>query len=157
MKLRGQSAMEFLMTYGWAILVMVIVIGVLFYVGVFNPGTAAPSACTLGAGFSCYSYIVYPGNGTLTLEVGQATGNAVTITGVACDARTTAGNWTSMSRTVQTGKHYVIGGIPCYKSTGIRPGAGEFYSGTIFLNYTDAETQITHTIKGDLSYRLGNA
>lgn len=34
---RGQAAVEFLMTYGWAILAAVIAIGVLAYFGVFSP------------------------------------------------------------------------------------------------------------------------
>jgi uncharacterized protein (UPF0333 family) len=38
MEKRGQAAMEFLMTYGWAILAAVIAIGVLAYFGVFSPG-----------------------------------------------------------------------------------------------------------------------
>ncbi|MDP2926089.1 MAG: hypothetical protein Q8N99_06965 [Nanoarchaeota archaeon] len=38
MNKRGQAAMEFLMTYGWAILAAVIAIGVLAYFGVFSPG-----------------------------------------------------------------------------------------------------------------------
>ena len=36
---KGQAAMEFLMTYGWAILVVLIALGALFYLGVFNPKT----------------------------------------------------------------------------------------------------------------------
>jgi len=35
---KGQGAMEYLMTYGWAILVVIIVGVVLSYMGVFNPG-----------------------------------------------------------------------------------------------------------------------
>jgi hypothetical protein len=38
MNKRGQAAVEFLMTYGWAILVAIIAIGVLAYFGVFSPG-----------------------------------------------------------------------------------------------------------------------
>lgn len=38
MSKKGQAAMEFLMTYGWAILAAVIAIGVLAYFGVFSPG-----------------------------------------------------------------------------------------------------------------------
>lgn len=34
---KGQMALEFLMTYGWAILSAIIVIGVLAYFGVFSP------------------------------------------------------------------------------------------------------------------------
>ncbi|MFP4116751.1 MAG: hypothetical protein ACLFTY_01920 [Candidatus Aenigmatarchaeota archaeon] len=36
-KKKGQAAMEYLMTYGWAILAVVIVGGVLYYYGVFEP------------------------------------------------------------------------------------------------------------------------
>ena len=36
--------MEYLMTYGWAILVIAIVLGVLYYLGVFNSANLAPKA-----------------------------------------------------------------------------------------------------------------
>jgi len=39
-----QSAMEYLMTYGWAILIIAVVLGALFQLGVFNPMTFAPKA-----------------------------------------------------------------------------------------------------------------
>lgn len=40
---KGESmAMEFLMTYGWAILASIIAIGVLAYFGVFTPGKYIP-------------------------------------------------------------------------------------------------------------------
>ena len=41
---RTQSAMEYLMTYGWAILIIAIVLGVLYYLGVFNSANLAPRA-----------------------------------------------------------------------------------------------------------------
>ncbi len=41
---RAQSAMEYLMTYGWAILVIAVVLGVLFELGVFNPANLGPRA-----------------------------------------------------------------------------------------------------------------
>lgn len=37
MKKKSQAAMEFLMTYGWAILVVLVFLGALTYFGVFNP------------------------------------------------------------------------------------------------------------------------
>jgi len=55
MKRKGQAAMEFLMTYGWAILAAVIVIGVLAYFGVFNPGKYAPKTCMISAPFGMSS------------------------------------------------------------------------------------------------------
>lgn len=50
---KGQAAMEFLMTYGWAILAAVIVIGVLAYFGVFSPATYVPTTCVLSAPLGC--------------------------------------------------------------------------------------------------------
>ena len=34
---KAQAAMEFLMTYGWAILIILVILGVLFFLGVFSP------------------------------------------------------------------------------------------------------------------------
>ncbi len=39
MKKKSQAAMEFLMIWGWAIMVAILVIGLLAYFGVFSPGT----------------------------------------------------------------------------------------------------------------------
>lgn len=46
---KGQAAMEFLMTYGWAILAAIIAIGVLAYFGVFNPSRLAGSTAVINA------------------------------------------------------------------------------------------------------------
>ena len=35
--MKGQTAIEYLMTYGWAILIILIVAGVLAYYGIFAP------------------------------------------------------------------------------------------------------------------------
>ncbi len=45
---KAQAAMEFLMTYGWAILVVLVVLGALTYFGVLNPQTFMPSRCETG-------------------------------------------------------------------------------------------------------------
>ncbi|MDO8647389.1 MAG: hypothetical protein Q7R70_03165 [Candidatus Diapherotrites archaeon] len=42
MNSKGQSALEYLMTYGWALVVIVIVVAALFAFGVFN----TPANCT---------------------------------------------------------------------------------------------------------------
>jgi hypothetical protein len=41
---KAQSAMEYLMTYGWAILIIAVVLGALFSLGVFNATNFAPKA-----------------------------------------------------------------------------------------------------------------
>ena len=44
MNQKSQSAMEYLMTYGWSILIVAVVLGALAYLGVFNPLYFAPKA-----------------------------------------------------------------------------------------------------------------
>lgn len=61
MKKRSQAALEFLMTYGWAILVVLVVIGALAYFGVLNPNILVPEKCTMASGISCKDFkIVNP-------------------------------------------------------------------------------------------------
>ena len=53
---KAQAAMEFLMTYGWALLVVLIAIGALAFFGVLDPVKFLPQSCTLGAGFACNDF-----------------------------------------------------------------------------------------------------
>jgi len=52
-KLKAQSAMEYLMTYGWAILIIAVVLGALFSLGVFSGSSLIGNACIAGPGFLC--------------------------------------------------------------------------------------------------------
>ncbi|MCC7574591.1 hypothetical protein KO361_03285 [Candidatus Woesearchaeota archaeon] len=49
MNKKGQAAMEFLMTYGWAILVVLAAIAALAYFGVLSPANLAPERTTFAA------------------------------------------------------------------------------------------------------------
>ena len=49
---RGQAAMEFLATYGWAILVVLIAIAALAYFGIFNPRMFVSEQVIFGPEFS---------------------------------------------------------------------------------------------------------
>jgi hypothetical protein len=50
---KGQAAMEFLMTYGWAILVVIAAIAALAYFGVLDPARLLPERCQFPAGMDC--------------------------------------------------------------------------------------------------------
>ena len=55
-KKRGHGALEFLMTYGWAVLVILIMIGALAYFGILNPKKFLPSRCTFGNEITCRDF-----------------------------------------------------------------------------------------------------
>ena len=49
---RSQSALEYMMTYGWAILIIVIVAGVLYSLGIFSPSSSIGTTITGFSGIS---------------------------------------------------------------------------------------------------------
>jgi len=70
---KAQSAMEYLMTYGWAILIVAVVLGALYSLGVFNGAAFLGTSCIAASGFYCNNPILSTG-GVLTVTIGQATG-----------------------------------------------------------------------------------
>jgi hypothetical protein len=77
---RAQAAMEFLMTYGWAILVVLVVIGALAYFGVLNPQNLLPDRCEMQQGFYCKDYRLSDGavdTVSFTFQNGRGTGMMV--------------------------------------------------------------------------------
>ncbi len=69
---RGQSAMEYLMTYGWAILIIAIVMAAFFALGLFKSPTG--TTCRAPSGFICDSPIYNAGTNVLSVIVGQGSG-----------------------------------------------------------------------------------
>jgi len=56
---RGQAAMEYIVTYGWAFLVILVVIGGLAYFGVITPSRWVPERCDFGAQLECKDYQLF--------------------------------------------------------------------------------------------------
>lgn len=54
--LKAQAALEFLTTYGWAFLVILIMIGTLAYFGILSPSKLLPNRCNMGSEFQCLDY-----------------------------------------------------------------------------------------------------
>ena len=76
--------MEYLMTYGWAILIISVVVGALFSLGVFAAGPKGGSgSCGSMVGFFC-SGPQLASNGLLTATIGQIGKGSVTVTGLGC-------------------------------------------------------------------------
>jgi len=154
--------MEFLMTYGWAILIMLVVIAVLFYLGIFNP--APPESCTLPNGFTCYEFDIGAG-GNIYLDIGQANGRTINITGWACNNTGTnilVWQWLSganpvwnASLSIANGRHDVLlnntAGGRNYNLTSCCPSSsGSACKARIAFNYSMAGSGLTRTAYGDI-------
>ena len=53
MNKKGQAALEFLTTYGWAFLVILVMIGALAYFGILSPKNLLPSRCNFSPEIDC--------------------------------------------------------------------------------------------------------
>ena len=52
----GQAAVEFLTTYGWVVLMILVAIGALSYYGILNPSKYLPQRCVVSPGFTCVDF-----------------------------------------------------------------------------------------------------
>jgi len=74
--------MEYLMTYGWAILVIAVVLGALYSLGIFNGANFLGGSCVAAPGYLCTNPTLGTG-GILSFTFGYQ-GPNVTIVGFAC-------------------------------------------------------------------------
>ena len=75
---KTQSALEYLMTYGWAILIIVIVAAVLYSLGIFSPSSSIGTTVTGFSGFQTTATCAP--NGTMVIQLVNELGYAVNIT-----------------------------------------------------------------------------
>lgn len=81
MNRKSQSALEFLTTYGWAFLIILIMIGALAYFGILSPSRLLPNRCNFGPEWECVDYQVQSGGATpgIRLRIKNNLGEPVTI------------------------------------------------------------------------------
>ncbi|MDO8555865.1 MAG: hypothetical protein Q7R96_01680 [Nanoarchaeota archaeon] len=149
MQKKGQSAMEFLMTYGWAILVVLIAIGALAYFGVLNPAKFLPSQCILFPGLSCSNFKVGASTASFVVQngAGQNLGDLnITISNPnqgSCTTNSTAtANITDGATSTYT--------ITCAAGTFGSP--GDRYKADLNVSYYDGtgSNKIYHIKKGSI-------
>ena len=156
--MRLQNAIEYLTTYAWAILVLTLIIGVLFVLGLFNTNNYyAQSQCAIASGFAC-SNLVMAANGLLSYTLEQSTNNPVNITAYTCDQNDSIAKMQSPASQVYmpVGSNYTVS-VQCYgpQSTGKFSGTlGTTYVGYVIVNYTDQVTKLPSTIFGRITVKI---
>lgn len=83
-RLHGQAAMEYLVTYGWALLALVFVIALLIGTGAFSINSFSTQECTFQPDIPCSSFIIYKeaSHTTLSYKISNGLGFPINITGV---------------------------------------------------------------------------
>lgn len=77
---KAQAALEFLTTYGWAFIVILVMIGALAYFGVLNPSKVTPNRCLVEAGIECKEYRMT--QDTVNIVLNNRKGSGMIISGM---------------------------------------------------------------------------
>jgi hypothetical protein len=146
-KKRGQAAMEFLMTYGWAILVIIVFVTALSYFDVLRPGKLLPIECTFDPGLFCgESYI-----NTSHFQINIINGMGTDIQIHQFRAESLDSNFTTLDMEI---KHLLDGQNVLYtlkiNETEHYLTPGSRVSFNMKINYTNDMSDIMHVLEGKL-------
>lgn len=121
MKVKGQTAMEYLMTYGWAILIVIVVVAALYSMGVFTLKGGVPCS-------PCFSYFAYIDHDATSvyLRNGPRQIDTVTVGGVVIAGTFNASDTITRAHSCAT--------WPC----------------TVIVSYRVTDSTATHTDQGKL-------
>ncbi|MDD5171675.1 MAG: hypothetical protein PHF60_01415 [Candidatus ainarchaeum sp.] len=149
---KGQAVMEYLITYGLALFVILVVLAIL--VAVVLPSLKAPEMCSFSQGFTCnqkeHVLVADSANNVrLLFQLDNSQGKAVVVKGVLCTDETAANvqkaNVPLLSSTVSlsSGQSHQFGGatdnlVPCTKAdaTNVVLTPGSNFKGTLAIVYS---------------------
>lgn len=150
---RAQAAMEFLMTYGWAILVVLAAIGALAYFGVLNPSRLVPDRCSVAAGFDLKDCKADQQNLTISLYNGQG----VDLTAVNVTINSTLGSDVTCNGVV------VVGSLANGQTSSLTalcgfgataPALGARLDADITITYQKSGEQLSHSTTGKIQRKV---
>lgn len=141
---KGQAAMEFLMTYGWAILAAIIAIGVLSYF-YFSPGDMAPNAALLSAPLYAQAWSASPTG--VSMGIKNAGQEDITITSIKTDGDAIDCDSGSLTTSVAPGE---VGDVKALCTLT----ANENYKADVIVKYTRAGSAVELTSTGSVSTKV---
>jgi len=139
MEKKAQAATEFLMTYGWAILVVGVAIAALAYFGVLSPSRFLPNKCTLPSGIACIDHKVDASSVTMILQ--NSLGYTINVTSI---------NLTDVGcANTSIGVQLQNGGQGTF-TIGCTSTVGEKFKSDVDLVFTRLDTGLSQTFEGEI-------
>ena len=140
-----QSAMEYMMTYGWSLLIIAIVVIGLYSLGVFGgTGNGVTTSCLVQSGYVCQGLVLH--TNTLTFaEIGQNTGTnwiGVNILwvpqGQVLQPNSGAVTWCPNNSPTNAITNTVSGGISCFTDTNANGGLATSQPIAVVFSFTSS-------------------
>jgi len=157
--MRAQAAMEYLMSYGWAIVIIVVALAVLVYLGVFSAGGKTPDICSFPPGIQCRTFRLET-DGSLNTTIYNGFSDKIVITNVACTSEqpTAQGeppSWESANESIDAGYVGSVDFAACKLGDGTTATGklGDTYRGRLYIKYylQSEGSGSPSVIRGDIS------
>jgi len=155
---RGQVALEFIMTYGWALLVVLVAIGALAFFGVLNPSKYLPDKCIFTTGVTCRDFAFRSDgagfNVSFRLANGLGEGIVILQDQMGAAWNSNAGTCAPDDDPAWTGNFVIPAdeskGFSCVWAS-VSPGAGSAAKVSVDFNYTTTQGFYEKQATGDIS------
>ena len=139
---KSQAALEFLMTYGWAILVVLVAVGALAYFGVLSPDKFLPAKCTLQAGIACIEHKATSAQVQVVIQNSLGYDiSSITVKAGSCGTSSSPATLANAEKGTYT--------ITCTPAL-----LGSKYNAQVNVSYTIAETGLSHNSVGQITTRI---
>ncbi len=157
---KGQAAMEFLMTYSWAILIVLAAAGALAYFGVMGQGTTLPEKCDfVGQGLTCIDKPSIDATAnTVTLAFRNNLGEDITISSVSATDNCENLDSFEVCSVIADCDGTALNNVTTVKNdelfllqiTCLTDGLEGRFKSDVTVSYTNSETGLPHDITGQL-------
>ncbi len=146
---KAQAGLDFLMTYGWALLLIVLVVGALFALGIFDVGSFLGSKAS---GFAQLSPVGWrlSSVGALTVMLENHAGTHVNVTAINATMGTETVNY-GTAFTMATGAQSSTTTVGTFSSPG---SVGDSYSIEVVISYIDTSTGFQYVDSGTVTGRV---
>ncbi|MEM2918985.1 MAG: hypothetical protein QXY62_05770 [Candidatus Altiarchaeota archaeon] len=142
----AQAAMEYLITYGWAILAVLIIGVALWQFGAFSP-PKPPPGCSGFSEIKPIDWVAQKSTNKFILTITNEAGLKMNITGVAVNISDALCSADTTKFQLRPGERYTYQ-ITCSQLSS-QYELGEYYRAHIGINYTNPQSLISHSSRGD--------
>ncbi len=150
MVMKGQTALNFLMTHGWALLLIVLVVGALFTLEIFDIGSFLGSRATGFAQIGVTAWRV-TNTGNFTAQLTNKVGSDIRVDKISWTYHGVTGINSAVNTTIangQTSPTIILGTVADVA-------AGSSYSIQMYITYTDLNTNSQYQSSGTITGSFG--
>ncbi|MDD5022944.1 MAG: hypothetical protein PHU63_02135 [Candidatus ainarchaeum sp.] len=146
---KAQAGLDFLMTYGWALLLIVLVVGALFALGVFDIGSFTGSKA---AGFASVTPVGWQvtSAGVMTIKFENHAGSDINVTSVVATLGTDSLAYNT-SFSLGNGKQSDTVTVGTFTTPG---SSGSSYTVNVQVSYTDTKTGFEYKDAGTVTGKV---